>query len=112
VGVGSRGMLEGEAVTVWCARGDMVLYPLAEVKLELDGVQRRMKAAVSDTLPVSVLLGTDVPELGLLLRTNPSTIHTEGVEEALLVTTRAQSRWRRQYRQRKRRSPVQNLAPL
>ena len=85
-------ILEGEAVTVRCAHGDMVLYPLAEVELELDGAKMKVKAAVSDTLPVSVLLGTDVPELGRLLRANPSTVRTEGVEEALVVTTRAQQR--------------------
>ena len=64
----------------------------AEVELELDGVKRTVKAAISGTLPVSVLLETDVPELGLLLRANPSTINTRGVEEFLIVTTRAQSR--------------------
>ena len=46
-----------------------------------------MKAAVSDTLPVSVLLGTDVPELNRLLRANPSMVRTEGVKEVLVVTT-------------------------
>ena len=30
--------LEGEAVTVCCAHGDTVLYPLAEVEMEVDGV--------------------------------------------------------------------------
>ncbi len=84
--------LEGEAVTVRCAHGDMVLYPLAEVELELEGRKRTVKAAVSETLPVSVLLGTDVPELGQLLRVNPSSVHSEGVEEALVVTTRAQQK--------------------
>jgi len=85
-------ILEGEAVTVRCAHGDMVLYPLAEVEMELDGAKMMVQAAVSDTLPVSVLLGTDVPELGRLLRANPSTVRTEGIEEALVVTTRAQQR--------------------
>jgi predicted aspartyl protease len=56
--------LEGEAVTICCAHGDVSLYPLAEVNLEFEGIQMRVKAAVSDSLPVSVLLGTDVPELG------------------------------------------------
>ena len=35
----------------------MVLCPLAEVELELDGAQMKVKAAVSDTLPVSVAVG-------------------------------------------------------
>ena len=33
-----------------------------------------------------------MPELGRLLRANPSTVRTEGIEEALVVTTRAQQR--------------------
>ena len=65
-------ILEGEVVTVRCAHGDMVLYPLAEVEMELDGAKMMVQAAVSDTLPVLVLLGTDVPELGRLLRANPN----------------------------------------
>jgi predicted aspartyl protease len=76
--------LEGEAVTICCAHGDVSLYPLAEVNLEFEGIQMRVKAAVSDSLPVSVLLGTDVPELGRLLRSNPRTVHTT-VGEALVV---------------------------
>ena len=41
---------------------------------------------------MSVLLGTDVPELNCLLQSNPSSMHTRGVEEALVVMTRAQSK--------------------
>lgn len=37
-------IVEGEAVTVRCAHGDMVLYPLVEVELELEGRKRRVKA--------------------------------------------------------------------
>ena len=43
-----------------------------------------VKAAVSDTLPMDVLLGTDVPELGELLG-----LDTEHFE-AMAVTTHAQ----------------------
>ena len=50
-----------------------------------------MRAAVSDSLPVSVLLGTDVPELGQLLQGNHVLYHTVGINQAL-VTTRAQAR--------------------
>ena len=35
--------------------------------MELEGIKMKVTAAVSDTLPVSVLLGTDVPELRRLL---------------------------------------------
>ena len=44
--------LEGEAVMICCAHGDVSLYPIAEVDLELEGVQMQVKAAVSNTLPV------------------------------------------------------------
>ena len=40
---------------------------------------------------MSVLVETDVPELGKLLQSNPSTIHLKEVERAL-VATRAWAR--------------------
>ena len=68
-----------------------------------------MRAAVSETLPVSVLLGTDIPELGQLLRSNPCTLHTRATEDALVVT-RAQAkenaRVERQTLQKERKSEV------
>lgn len=54
-------ILEGEAVMIRCAHGDMVLYPLAEIDMEVDGVLVSADAAVSEALPVPVLSGTDVP---------------------------------------------------
>ena len=60
--------VEGDVVTIHCAHGDTVLYPLANVELVVDGIPLQVEAAVSDTLPVSVLLGTDVPELDTLLK--------------------------------------------
>ena len=74
--------IAGEAITLRCAHGDTMLYPLADVYMEVGGVAVQVTAAVSDTLPVLVLLGTDVPELGRFLRVNPSSIHTPGVGEA------------------------------
>ena len=80
-------------LSLQCAHGDVALYPLAKVELEIE-----VHAAVSDTLPVSALLGTDVPELGLLLQnkplllqTKPLLLQTSGMKEAL-VMTRAQVR--------------------
>ena len=52
-----------ETITVQYAHGDVVTYPLAKVELEVEGRALTVKAAVSDTLPQSVLLGTDVPDL-------------------------------------------------
>lgn len=58
---------DGGAVAIRCAHGDTVLYPLADVTLEVEGRQIVVEAAVSDTLPMSVLLGTDNTELAELL---------------------------------------------
>ena len=71
------------------------MYPLAKTEMELDGVNVSVKVAVADSLPASVLLGTDVPELGRLLRVNPMAIHLEVVEEAL-VLRRRRKRWKKQ----------------
>ena len=73
---------EGSAVAIRCAHGDTVLYPMADVMMEVDGKEMTVEAAVSDTLPMSALLGTDVPELGELLAT----------EEAFAVITRSEAK--------------------
>jgi hypothetical protein len=50
------------------------------VDLVVDGVPQTVEAAVSKTLTVSVLLGTDVPELVRFLRTDSKDSRTlEGV---------------------------------
>ncbi len=85
-------LLGGEAVTIRCAHGDTVLYPLAKVTLEVDGFPLLVEAAVSETLPVSVLLGTDVPELGSLLGLEGAAGSATSEADALVVTTRAQAR--------------------
>ena len=69
---------------IQCAHGDAVAYPLANVELEVQGVTVTVEAAVSETLPQLVLLGTDVPELLSLLKGN------EG-GQALMVVTRSQA---------------------
>ena len=84
----------GGVVTIRCAHGDTVLYPLANVELVVDGIPLQVEAAVSDTLPVSVLLGTDVPGLDTLLEKQVAGTVPERVKDALVVTTRAQAkRW-------------------
>ena len=83
-------LLEGEAVAIRCAHGDTVLYPLADVKVEVGDHTFRVEAGVSDRLPVSVLLGTDVPGLTDLLD-EPTTKHTSTPEDAM-IATRAQAR--------------------
>ena len=62
-----RGKILEETVTIRCAHGDTVLYPVAKVQVMVDGKAIEVKAAVSKTLPVDVLLGEDVPEFYELL---------------------------------------------
>ena len=83
--------IPGEAVTVRCSHGHVTLYPLADVHVQVDGIEFTIRAALSQTLPVSVLLGTDVPDLGrLLTRRSVGTSHSEPAEA--MVVTRAQAR--------------------
>ena len=39
-----------------------------------------VRAAVSESLPVSVLLGTDAPALDQFLHSNPLAVHTKGMD--------------------------------
>lgn len=55
-------ILDGEA-TIRCAHGDKASYPLAAVKINIGGKNIITTAGVSSTLPASVLLGWDIPEL-------------------------------------------------
>ena len=57
-------------VIIRCAHGDEVSYPVAEVEITVGDRIMQVEAGVSHTLPVSVLLGTDVPQLfGMLPNT-------------------------------------------
>ena len=78
-------------VTIRCAHGDEVSYPVAEVVITVGGQTMTVTAGVSGTLPVSVLLGTDVPQLIRLLNEDPAQKDAEP-DKALVVTTRAQAR--------------------
>ena len=75
-------IIEGEAVVI-CAHGDMALYPLAQITMEVDGNIIEVEAAVLSTLPMGVLLGTDTEELAELLAED------RAEEVAYAVTTRA-----------------------
>ena len=66
----------------------MEISPLADIEMEVGGVSAGVTVAMPERLPVSVLLGTDIPELGRLLSTDTS---PDGVGEALVVT-RAKAR--------------------
>ena len=84
--VPKKRLVAGATVHLRCAHGDVVTYPLATVKLEIEGVVLAVTAAVADKLPVSVLLGTDVPELGKLMNQPPQE------QPDALVVTRAQAK--------------------
>ena len=56
-----------QQVVIRCAHGEAVSYPTALVNMEIEGLQVCVEAAVCKSLPVSVLLGTDVPERFTLL---------------------------------------------
>ena len=84
-------IIEGDVATIRCAHGDTVLYPLANVNMEIDGRAFVVEAAVSATLPVSVLLGGDVPELKLLIGDNRQKKSTDS-EDVMVVVTRAQAK--------------------
>ena len=81
-------IIEGDAVTIRCAHGDTVLYPVALLKLEVDGLTLCVEAVVSQSLPVPVLLGTGVAELHWLL--GESLTHTP-VENCMMVVTHTQA---------------------
>ena len=50
-------------ISIRCAHGDSVKYPLARVTVTVKGKPYPLVAAVSETLPMSVLLGRDLPVL-------------------------------------------------
>ena len=56
-----------ETVDILCAHGDVVSYPLAEVSMKVGDQPFTVQAAVSDQLPVPVLVGREVPAFNKLL---------------------------------------------
>ena len=83
-------------VSIHCAHGSSVAYPLAKVKIAVGDSSYEVEAAISDQLPVPVLLGRDVPELLEMLRkprTQSSTLESDQ-EGAWMTTTRSQ--WKKQ----------------
>ena len=85
--VSKETFLKGRATTVCCALGDTVLYPLARVHMEVEGKPIEVEAALSDRLPVGVLLGTDVSQLPELLTQQNSGVGEP--EKAMVIMTRA-----------------------
>ena len=91
-------LLQGGATAIRCAHGDTVLYPLAQLQVEVEGKAIEVEAAVSETLPMSVLLGTDIPELPQLLQGNLTREPGQELDTgcAYVVTTRAAAKKQQQ----------------
>ena len=76
-------------MTIRCAHGDTASYPLAVVKINIGGKDIIMTASVSGTLPASVLLGWNIPEL-MDFVANGQPTHNQ--PDALAVMTHLQRR--------------------
>ena len=83
-------IIEGDAVTIGCAYGDTVLCLVTQLELKVEGLPLCVEAVVSQSLPVPVLLSTDVAELHQLL--GEALTHTP-VEDCMMVVTRTQTMW-------------------
>ena len=85
-----RKRLLGRNVMVECVHGDRVSYPLARVEVIVDEKHYWLEAAAVKKLPMSVLLGRDVPEL---VKIGPT---VEGPKKSwvMAATTRAQAKKR------------------
>ena len=92
--IDDKKMLEGKTVSVRCAHGDTVTYPLARVTMAIKGHTIEVIAGVAEALPAPTLLGTDVPELAVLLEGRALGPQTGDEEEqdGLLTMTRSQAR--------------------
>ena len=80
-----------DKVTIKCAHGVTVAYPLAAVKINIAGKDIVTTAAVSKTLPASVLLGWDIPEFTMYVTDITPRDHPD--EEGLAMATRRQEKY-------------------
>ena len=62
----------GQTIIIRCAHGDTVPYPIANVKICLNGKDISVQAAVADKLPAAALIGWDVPNLMTLVKPQAS----------------------------------------
>ena len=88
--VGEEQRLEGKPTIIQCAHGDAIAYPLAEVQLQIQGKSMLVRAAVSDILPQSALVGTDVPGMLEMLQ-GAANLEEHPIESALVVMTRSRT---------------------
>ena len=68
--VGGEQWLEGKSIIIQYVHGDAIAYTLAAMELEIQWKSVLVNAAVSDTLPRSVLVRTDILQLLELLQTS------------------------------------------
>ena len=71
-------------------------YPLADVKISVGKGDLSVRAAVSKTLPASLLLRRDVPELMTLLRSHTAEQVTDDAPLVLASMTRSQAKHQQQ----------------
>ncbi|XP_064398193.1 uncharacterized protein LOC135344837 [Halichondria panicea] len=83
-------LIEGDSIAICCAHGDTVVYPLARIQVEVNGTTHKVEAAVSKTLPLSMLMGTDVPVLPALVAKKLG--DCQEADTAWAVMTRAKKR--------------------
>lgn len=83
-------VMRDRVVVVRCVHGESVQYPLANVTVQIAGKQFTVRAGVSETLPVQMLLEHDVSDMLSLLREgNPVDCDTVSNTDIVAVTTRA-----------------------
>ena len=83
--------VEGEISVRW-AHGDVITYPLAKVAIEIGGEHYNVEAGVVDRLPVSILVGWDVPQLVNLLQDDSAQKEPRQVDDSMAVIKRAQKK--------------------
>ena len=75
--------VSSKTVNIQCAHGDIVSYPMAEVSMRVGNHPFTVQAAVSDRLPVPVLVGREVPEFDKLLGATLCGGSTEATKEVV-----------------------------
>ena len=81
-----------ETVDIKCAHGDVVSYPLAEVSMRVGDHPVKVQAAVSDRLPVPVLVGREVSGFNKLLGATLCGGSTEATKEIAIQSQRGQEK--------------------
>ena len=82
-----------DGMPIQCVHGDQLIYPTAEVLLEVDGWSKSLRVALVPQVPVDMIVGTsDYCPDGIL----PVAAHNNDATRSLMVTTRSQKQKRKQ----------------